>query len=426
MRWIDIDLRHCDETPNSSHLLERAAARSGDLCRLQAEHGFDSPFILRELEQIGQLLFKACQAHDPAVFSPEHKTGTTDPEILDLASRDASDGYHLILSDRHLALPWTCLHNGVGFLLEHHPICAARTGSQHPLEEGKTWARRREDVIFTGQALGPVRLDEIIDRMRPQGCAVPEILYLGAGDPGPDATALDRQGENLLKSLNASARGRLADMRLLNGSPTPGRVIKSGYRYQGFHFADNTMAPPAGGDGGFASEWLGVSDRDGVLADAMEAEVVGVDPITALLDDINERADSGLVSEAIAGRTAQALLERTACLRTQDGPVNPEDLGYHRATPPLVFSNTYCSLRELGERFLSAGASVFVGPQARIPVTRSGEFAQDYYFHLGSGVSAGEAFRLAALDMRDRTGRWDPVWLFYGMIGHGSLALQYL
>jgi hypothetical protein len=421
MRWIDIDLSNGHSNQDTRDLLERAAAISGDLCRMQEEQGHDSPYIMRALENIGLNLFHACQSISPDAFLPtEDRKGTIDPAISDLESSSASVGYHIIVDHPYLLLPWSSLHNGVNFIIEQFPVCVAQTPSDHAARAGTSWARRREEIAFTQQALGPVSLDEIIARMRPEDCAAPEILYLGQN------RSQNSEGPLLADSLNSTSHGRLASFCVQPTPPTPAGIIKSGLRYQGFHFSDNTMqadAMSAAGD--FSSVW--VTDEDeGPLADIMEKDVVGVDQITSLLDDINERCETGRNYRQQPTGAVQATLERAACWQTEDGPLRPEDLAFHQATPPLVFSNSYCSLTRLGQRFLECGADVFIGPVGQVPAQTAQTFASSYYYHLGKGISAAEAFRLSALDLRAQQGEWNPLWLMYGIIGHGSLALQYL
>ncbi len=110
----------------------------------------------------------------------------------------------------------------------------------------------------------------------------------------------------------------------------------------------------------------------------------------------------------------------------EDGPVQPEELARDGGLPPLVFSNSYLSLPELGSRFLGAGASTFVGPVAAVMSRPAREFAARFYACLADGYCAAAALRAAALACRERYGEEHPVWLSYGLLGYGSLALQYL
>lgn len=419
MHWIDIDLSPENRTRDTSDLLERAAAISGDLCLRQTEHGADSPLLMRTLENVGLYLFQACLSSIPDAFRPtEDRVRSTDPTISDLLFDEQILGYHIIVDKRYMALPWTSLHNGINFVIEKHPLCVAETSSDHAAQIGSAWARRREEISFTQRALGPVSLDDIVTRMRPEDAGMPEILYMGRQHD------LQSEGELLADSLESTSHGRLAGFRVQPEPPTPAGIIRSGLRYQGFHFSDDTMTADVA-QGSFESVWLGDED-EGPIADILEKHVVGVDQITSLLDDINERFETGHRTRSGYAASVQSTLTVPACWQTEDGPVRPEDLAFHQATPPMIFSNSYCGLTRLGARFLDCGADLFIGPLAHIPRHTARVFAASFYHHFGKGISAAEAFRYSVLDLRSHEGDWNPLWLMYGIIGQGSLALQYL
>jgi hypothetical protein len=152
---------------------------------------------------------------------------------------------------------------------------------------------------------------------------------------------------------------------------------------------------------------------------------VGVDQITAMLDEISERAERPGVrpprhafGSASAGREPSWLLD--------DGPVAPEQFGHGLGLPPLVFSNSHCALNELGARFHRAGASTVVGPVAPVFSRPARHFAGHFYQALGAGWCAGAAVWSASRALRDDLGAEHPGWLSYGLQGFGSLSLQYL
>ncbi len=94
--------------------------------------------------------------------------------------------------------------------------------------------------------------------------------------------------------------------------------------------------------------------------------------------------------------------------------------------PPLVFSNSFCALPELGHRFIHSGASTFIGPVVPLFSRPARIFAGYFYQALGEGWSAGAAVWKAAQDCRAEFGDEHPVWLSYGVQGYGTLALPYL
>ncbi|MBU1072856.1 hypothetical protein KKG45_06390, partial [bacterium] len=189
MRWLDIDIRCGDEGASVRPFLERAQARRDTLAAIQRESGLDSPQVLSCLEEIGQLLFRAAHAADASAFAPDRTDGVTRaPAPLGSAAGRDVTGYHLVVDDKVLDLPWTALHNGIHFLLEQSPICVS-TRSSRPVagaEAQHQWMRRWEEDAFTETALGPASLGELIRRYRPEACAEPTILFLdgqgGAAD----------------------------------------------------------------------------------------------------------------------------------------------------------------------------------------------------------------------------------------------------
>ena len=113
-----------------------------------------------------------------------------------------------------------------------------------------------------------------------------------------------------------------------------------------------------------------------------------------------------------------------------DGEFRPSDIVGRKATGvklsrPLVFLNA-CHTSQLGfaltglggwaERFVSAGASAFIGSAWEVHDELAAEFAVKFYDELWSGTSLGEAFHRARLHIKqlDET---NPTWLAYTLYG---------
>jgi hypothetical protein len=383
------------------------------------------------LEEIGQLLFRAVRAADVAAFAPDRTDGVTRaPEPVGAYTGNGGPGYHLVVDDDQLDLPWTALHNGIHFLIEHSPICAATSGSRpDACHAAPAWVRRWEADAFTETALGPASIGELVRRFRPEACAEPAILFLD-GQGGDAGSAHGRRERDMVGgALETRSDGqRLARLETPTGALTPAALTTSCHGFQGFHFSSATAVAPAGPDRPheLPARDLLPSAADALLEDPTEFEVVGVDSITSLLDQINEKAEQGRLAPWTPRGTAQAVIEAAPCWQLDDGPIRPEDLARGRAAPPLVFSNSYLSLQSLGARFLAAGTSVFVGPQMAVAPDRASEFAAEFYHALAQGGAAAESLRQAALVCRQRWGSHHPGWLAYGIMGSGTLALQYL
>jgi hypothetical protein len=246
-----------------------------------------------------------------------------------------------------------------------------------------------------------------------------------------------READAIRRALAAGPLDRpLARLRILADVVTPQLLRQRGSLYQGLHFAGPTSCAPAARElqeQAWLAELLATGTTDPVPGESpeqlcgAELDVVGIDPITALLDQVA----AGAEGRAAAGRTQPPPATTTATLDhhswlLEDGPIQPENLGAEGAVPPLVFSNSYLSLPDLGPRFLAAGASAFVGPVAPLYSRPARKFAGRFYNFLADGYSVAAAHRAAALACRDRFGAGHPVWLSYGVLGRGILALQYL
>lgn len=405
MRWIEIDLTRNDdqEAPAARRQLDLLCAvrdRQRELPRLQHDAGLGSARVVRFLTEQGRRLFAVVQGRVAA----ELELGGDEPL-----------GLHLVVDSVDLDLPWTCLHDGLRFLLERMAIVAA----PHARDAGPDtpWRRRRRDAVFAAAALGPDGPGAVARRFRPEGCAEPEILFVAAGQA---AHARSREEQALLEAaLDQHHDGvRLARLQVPVEAPSPSLLLRRGRCDQAFHYAASTVhpvpedtAPPAADLGA----WQDLPEAGD------ELEVVGVDPVDALLDSLSERAETRQAPAAAATATAPA-----PAWRFDDGHLRPEDLGRLQAVPALVVSNSYLSLEALGPRFLAAGASAFVGTQALVTAADAREFAADLYAALGRGAEAAEALREAALAARERRGADHPLWLSYGLLGAGDLALQFL
>lgn len=428
MLWLDIDLRTDKESPTGGLSLDRAHLLRDRLDTAQRDYGLDSPLVGSMIQELGQALFQAVCDVTPDAFAPDRsQEGASAPDFgADAGSRV---GYHLVVDPNALDLPWNVLHNGLRFLIESAPICASISGSR-PDGPRRQWMRRWEDIVFAEQALGMPSLGETIRRFRPEACAEPGILFLdGRGErSGSLHTQLER--EMVGTALEHRGDGQLlAWLETPPGPMTPSRLKRTGRRYQGFHFSDSTSLPPTPASPGPRGWDALAADLDALAAESNEdLEIVGVDPVTSLLDQISERADRGTLapwsrpSPQAAGRVAEA----APAWLLEDGPVRPEDLAVAGSTPPLVFSNSWLGLRQLGHRFLNAGTSTFIGPHLLVGAEEARLFAADFYRSLAQGLSAACALRRAALAARDRLGPQHPGWLAYGVLGAGSLSLQYL
>ncbi|MFH1845611.1 MAG: hypothetical protein ABIF77_20695 [bacterium] len=445
MRWLDIEIPTSDDNPQVTRLLTQAAGRYSQIARIQLNAGLDSPLLLRLMAEIGQLLFQALTCHDPEAMSPDREgPGCNEPEI-GLPEADLLTGYQIVVPPTYLHLPWTWLHNGVGFLLERHPLCAS-SGSSAPYEQQpvRPWMRRSRATRLEQQVTGGRPLRETLANLRPTECADPEILFVPGHCEEAIRRLIYREADAIRNALNAGPLDRpLARLRILQEAITPVLLTRRGDIYQGLHFAGSTSEPlvMAGDDeatwladlvnleliGDTTEEKTGIGPALEEVAGA-ELDVIGVDPVTALLDAVSEtvarRGSAPPPPAPPPQTTSTALAEPTWLL--EDGPIQPETLGRGGKLPPLIFSNSYCSLPELGGRFLAAGASVFVGPLVPLFSRPARKFAGRFYNFMADGHSAASAMRNAALACRGELGVNHPAWLSYGTVGFGSLALQYL
>lgn len=475
MRWLDIDLTGPGLPAGAEGLLAAVAARRREVPALQEQAGADSPAVVRLMTELGRLLFQAVTAAQPRAFSTAREgSGAVDP-WTGVTETDHAVGYHLVVRPVHLDLPWIWLHNGLEFLLERAPLAVSLHGSRlSGARLERAWMARHRDTLFTQHALGARPLAAWLDTLRPRECAAPEILFLAGHCDERVRPLLYREADAIRRALDAAPLARpLARLAVPSGAVTPGLLRRRGPTFQGYHFAGPTVRPPlvpaemawerleslglrsAGGGApdGEPPDAAGAATTLPPLDQVGELELVGVDPVTALLDELEERAElrragadeaaaSGAAAAAGAaagqaaggagsargtgGASGSAVATAGAPWLLEDGPVQPEELARDGGLPPLVFSNSYLSLPELGSRFLGAGVSTFVGPVAAVMSRPAREFAARFYACLADGYCAAAALRAAALACRERHGEEHPVWLSYGLLGYGSLALQYL
>jgi hypothetical protein len=412
MHWIDVSLPPAGVCPETDRRLDEARSLQDTIGPLQDQHGLDDPAVTRVVEDVGRLLFAAVTAADPEAFAPDPcRPGADCPEQPDRL------GFHLIADEdeSRAGLPWTWLHNGVTHLLEKYPIVVASHASRLPeLDPPRLWMQRQSDALF--EATDPA----------PTPRALPEVLFVPGHGRDEIRRLMFREAEGIDGALDARhpSRGRLR----IPGAVTPGLLAARAMLYQALHFAAPTSQPPevsgAGEQRWLASLMAAAGHPDADTVDDLvgqDLEILGVDPVEAALDQALEAyARRGApAAVGIGGATAPG-----SGWMLDDGPVSPEHLGRDGCLPPLIFSNSWCSLAWLGQRFLTAGASTFVGTALPVFSRPARLFAALFYRFLGDGRCAGLAAQDAALALRDRLGREHPAWLAYGVQGYGTLRLN--
>jgi len=438
MRWIDIPLTGPDIRPEWESLLDEASACANEMPELQKSAGLDSPLIVRRMAEVGQMLFHAITQTDPGGFRPrrEHEGGVT-PHV-GVTEADYVTGYHIIAPPQYVGLPWTWLHNGLTFLLEQYTICSSTNGSRLPAAPDVTpWMTRLREANLTQQIRGERPLRSTLLRLRPEMCDDPEILFVPGHCEDEIRRLIYREADGIKRALAASSLGRpLARLSVLTEAVTPALLTRRSSMYQGLHFAGPTAQrrdQAQGEEAAWLVELVETVNRESSetaendIPVDLELEVVGVDPITALLDHVTAKAELGGGPNVppLESRHTTTTLER-APWWLDDGPIQPEELGESGGMPPLVFSNSYRSLPELGHRFLAAGGAAFIGPHVPLYSRPARKFAGRFYNFLADGHCVATALRTAALACRSEFGAEHPVWLSYGVAGYGSLALQYL
>lgn len=445
MRWIDIILPEPGINRELDELLDAAAAKARRVAIIQARDGLDAVTATMQIAATGNLLFQAVTTWNTEAFSPDQAETEANAPALDDPAHDDLVGYHLVVDSAWVGLPWSWLHNGIGFLLERHPICAATCGSRLPTgSTARPWMQRLERARFLVGDDGGRAVRSILPQLRATGTLPPEMLFIPGHTDRQRRRLIYREAEAIGAALEDSAPGEiLARLDLPASAITPSHLYEQGVAYQVLHFAGPTSYPARANDEAgeywmnrLIEESAAPADDDIDRTLGLEGEVLGVDPITSLLDDVTARygrRDAKAMAHTSGGQTTAWSVPgdeaddgeaRTWLL--DDGPVLPENLGRRGQLPPLVFSNSYRALPELGKRFLAAGASTFIGPTTPLFSRPARLFASHFYRGLGEGWSAGGALWRAAGACRRELGDSHPAWVSYGLQGYGNLALQYL
>ena len=456
MRWIDIILPEPTIHQELDNRLTAASDLAGEIPSLQEQYGLDSIRVLEVMKRAGHELFQGILAVDSGAFCSSKRPESREIPALGKPGHDELVGYHIVTDGAWVGLPWSWLHNGVGFLFEKHPICAAERGSSLPAGNlHRPWMQRLTRAEFLVGEEGGNTLKETISQLRPTGAGRPEILFVPGHTDRKRRQLIYREAELIEGALEHGCQGEtLLHLDLPLAPVTPSDLIKQGLQYQAIHFAGPTSQPARPSDH-YGEYWMNCLIEETTLPDArelddalgIEGEVLGVDPVTSLLDDIVERYETAPtpLDTVSASRTGSAgtgsdirggggvdfghpaVPESSArSWLLDDGPVNPENLERSGILPPLIFSNSYQALPALGHRFVRAGASTFIGPVVPLFSRPARIFAGYCYGAMGRGWGAGAAVWKASQDCRLELGPDHPAWLSYGIQGYGQLALQYL
>ena len=452
MRWLDITLPEPKKNQKLDSLVEQALAGIEELDHIQQRDGLDNITVTEQMAAVGRLLFQALNLCDENAFHVDKNPQQCQTPLLGDDRHDLLVGFHIVASADWPELPWAWLHNGLGFLLEKHPITSAPRSADLP--EGtacRPWMQRCRRAEFLVDDQGTSTLAGTLDQLRREAGATPEFLFVSGHTESKVRRMIYREAEAISQALeHTTLPGPLALVHMPKDPITPRELSGYSMAFQALHFAGPTSYEP-GAQEEDQPDWMDqmVEDLNAVdereLEDAMgvEGEVLGVDPITSLLDDVSTRYEEGqlaggpgrLESAGGGGRSGGGLGGPPDVSGTpnpgrdwllDDGPVEPESLGKSGLVPPLVFSNSYCALPHLGRRFLDAGASTFIGPLAPLFSRPARIFVGYCYQALGEGWCAGAAVWRAANSCRQELGSEHPAWLSYGVRGHGSLGLAYL
>ena len=451
MRWLDITLPEPGNCQEFDAQLAAAHELAGSVVEIQELHGLDSFRILDLMREVGQILFQAVATADQEAFSPARVEQNRSLPKLGQPDHDALTGYHIVAGTEHLSLPWTWLHNGLEFLFEKHPICASLTGAELlPGQEDRPWMQRMTRSRFLVGEDGSSSLRDTVAQLRPDGGLMPELLFVPGHSDRQTRRMIYREAEAITAALEDGFMGTTLTSVKVPASPvTPNDLRLQGPGYQIIHFAGPT-GQPARSDDAQGEYWMTrlieetTAWQDRELEDllGMEGEVLGVDPITSLLDQATDNyerqgpppAPVTVGHDAAANSSGAGSLQGPPTQHDQaprswlldDGPVQPESMGLSGNLPPLIFSNSYRALPELGQRFTQQGASTFIGPVVPLLSRPARLFAGYCYHAMGEGWCAGAAVWKAAMSCRQELGADHPAWLSYGIQGYGSLALQYL
>ncbi len=441
MRWIDIILPEPTIHQELDTRLAAAADLAGEIPALQDQYGLDSVRVIEVMTKAGQELFKGIIAVDPEAFSSSRGSKSAQNPALGQHKHHDLVVYHILTAPPCAGLPWSWLHNGLGFVYEKHPICSAIHGTSLP--EGsmhRPWMQRLTRARFLVGEDGGNSLKETISQLKSDGANRPEILFIPGHTDRKRRKLIYREAELIEGAVEHGCQGEtLLHLDFPLQPITPSDLIMKGLQYQAIHFAGPTSQPARQSDP-YGEYWMNCLIEETTLPDAheledalgMEGEVLGVDPVTSLLDDIVERyekAGSVLASVAVGGGQCGRPTNADTNARSwllDDGPVNPENMERVGTLPPLIFSNSYKALPELGHRFIRSGASTFIGPVVPLFSRPARIFAGHCYGAMGQGWGAASAVWKASQTCRRELGADHPAWLSYGIQGYGQLALQYL
>lgn len=454
MRWIDIILPEPNNHQKLDTLLAEAVEKLALLQEIQKRDGLDNVSVVQHMALVGGALFQAVTEVEPQAFhASEDKPCFQLPDLGD-AQHDDLVGYHLVLDAQWTKLPWNWLHNGIEFLLAKHPIVTSDRTAHIPQDQQlRPWMQRCQRAAFLVADDGESTLAGTLDQLRPDELASPEFLFVPGHTDDKIRRMIYREAEAIEGAITGTIlNDPLAKFKIPNAPITPGELGSLCLGYQALHFA-GPVSYPAVGEKDQQPDWMdtivqeALAPTESELEDAMgmEGEVLGVDPITSLLDDVSHRyeetqmaggftqekhntsGESGSSSSGPSGMESSASPHSgSSPWLLDDGPVGPESLGIFGVMPPLVYSNSYCALPQLGQRFIAAGASTFIGPVVPLFSRPARIFSGYCYQALGDGWCAGAAVWKAAQNCQKELGKDHPAWLSYGVHGYGSLALQYL
>ncbi|MFT5232066.1 MAG: hypothetical protein ACI9UQ_000084 [Candidatus Krumholzibacteriia bacterium] len=446
MHWIDIKLPEPGIHPQMDKLMSAALGKMARIAEIQARDGLDASSMLGVFSAVGQDLFHAVTAFDPEAFSPDRSSEDGPALHLGDSEHDKLRGYHIVTDPEVVDLPWNWLHNGVGFLLEKHPITTGTSISQMPGKSTqRPWMQRflRSEYLIGDD--GSSDLKAILPQLRPQNTARPQMFFVPGHTDRKLRRLIYREAEAIQGALSSGCHGELlADMEIQADPITPNDLYERGFMYQALHFAGPTSLP-ATLDDAKGEYWMNqlINERraeakvDVESQFGLEGEILGVDPITSLLDDVTEKyelngppvevpAIQHSISQNGPAQPPVAVNKPQKSWLLDDGPVDPASLSRAGLLPPMIFSNSFCALPELGQHFVKAGASAFVGPVVPLFSRPARIFASHFYKAFGQGWSVGAAVWQASNKCRREFGDEHPVWLSYGVQGYGSLALPYL
>jgi len=438
MHWIDITLPGPGINQPMDDHLSAAVAHMARIPELQTRDGLDAVGLVDVCAEVGRLLFKAVQAVDPEAFAPDRAPAAAPvaPSLGDPA-HDTLRGYLITADPEHVGLPWHWLHNGVAFLYTKYPECTAIAAEA----QQRPWMQRQQRAAFLLADDGSHSMRGVLPQLRPAEAALPRLLFIPGHTDRQLRRLIYREAEAIQGALKLGCHGQiLAHLEVEPDPITPSDLCQRGLMYQAIHFAGPTSLP-ATLDDKRGEYWMNQlieetsqpADEDIEAQVGLEGEVLGVDPITSLLDDVTAHYElNGPPVEIKAGARqhngppATPTPPARPTWLLDDGPVAPEHLGREGWIPPLIFSNSFCALPEMGSRFLQAGASTFIGPVMPLFSRPARIYAGYFYQALGQGWSAGSAAWKAAQSCRKEFGDEHPVWLSYGVQGQVSLALPYL